>query len=52
MIKASKIVPAGLATSFCAAFSAGFFMACTVTPFDMIRTQVGVVARLLVGYIC
>ena len=29
MIKDSKAVPAGLATDFMAAFSAGFFMACT-----------------------
>jgi len=39
MIIESGLVPKGLATQFCAAFSAGFFMACTVTPFDMIRTQ-------------
>lgn len=38
-IKASGAVPAGLLTDFGAAFSAGFFMACTVTPFDMIRTR-------------
>mmetsp|Transcript_28098 Transcript_28098/g.26956 ORF Transcript_28098/g.26956 Transcript_28098/m.26956 type:complete len:290 (+) Transcript_28098:110-979(+) len=35
----SKVVPAGLATQFCAAFGAGFFMACTVAPFDMVRTR-------------
>ncbi len=29
----------GLATDFVSAFSAGFFMAVTVTPFDMIRTR-------------
>jgi hypothetical protein len=33
------IVPKGLPTDFCAAFSAGFFMACTVAPFDMVRTR-------------
>jgi hypothetical protein len=35
-IVASKAVPAGLPTQFCAAFGAGFFMACTVAPFDMV----------------
>ena len=35
----SGIVPKGLATQFCAAFGAGFFMATTVAPFDMIRTK-------------
>lgn len=34
-----NLIPKGLPTQFAAAFSAGFFMACTVTPFDMIRTQ-------------
>jgi hypothetical protein len=29
----------GLWTQFCAAFGAGFFMACTVSPFDMVRTR-------------
>jgi hypothetical protein len=38
-IVASKAVPAGLPTQFCAAFGAGFFMACTVAPFDMVRTR-------------
>lgn len=38
-INDAGVVPKGLATNFCAAFSAGFFMACTVTPFDMIRTR-------------
>eukprot|EP01034_Spumella_vulgaris_P011667 gene11667-14846_t len=28
----------GLPTQFTAAFCAGFVMACTVSPFDMIRT--------------
>jgi len=38
-IVASGLVPKGLITQFLAAFSAGFFMATTVTPFDMIRTR-------------
>jgi hypothetical protein len=38
-IVASGLVPKGLITQFMAAFSAGFFMATTVTPFDMIRTR-------------
>lgn len=39
LIKKSGYLPGGLATDFVSAFSAGFFMAITVTPFDMIRTQ-------------
>ena len=39
MITSSGIVPKGLPTQFCAAFSAGFFMATTVAPFDMVRTK-------------
>jgi hypothetical protein len=39
MIIDSKAVPAGLPTQFCSAFGAGFFMACTVAPFDMVRTK-------------
>lgn len=39
MIKDSKLVPAGLPTQFMAAFCAGFFMAVTVSPFDMVRTR-------------
>lgn len=39
MIKKSGMVPAGLPTQFMAAFSAGFFMATTVAPFDMVRTR-------------
>ena len=35
----SGYIPSGLPTQFCAALSAGFFMACTVTPFDNVRTQ-------------
>lgn len=35
----SGVVPKGLATQFCAAFGAGFFMATTVAPFDMVRTK-------------
>jgi hypothetical protein len=33
------IVPSGIITQFCSAFGAGFFMATTVAPFDMIRTK-------------
>eukprot|EP01034_Spumella_vulgaris_P008855 gene8855-11254_t len=39
MIKDSGVVPKGLSTQFTAAFCAGFFMVCTVSPFDMIRTR-------------
>lgn len=39
MITASNVVPAGIATQFCSAFGAGFFMATTVAPFDMVRTK-------------
>lgn len=39
MIKKSEVIPTGIATDFSAAFCAGFFMAVTVSPFDMIRTQ-------------
>jgi hypothetical protein len=39
MIKKTQVIPEGLATQFVAAFGAGFFMATTVAPFDMIRTQ-------------
>lgn len=39
LIKKSGLVPAGLITQFMAAFSAGFFMATTVSPFDMVRTR-------------
>ena len=35
----SGIVSPGISTQFCAAFGAGFFMATTVAPFDMIRTK-------------
>jgi len=38
-ITSTGLVPKGLITQFMAAFSAGFFMATTVTPFDMIRTR-------------
>ena len=37
IIVKSQAIPAGLPTQFCAAFGAGFFMACTVAPFDMVR---------------
>ena len=39
MITVSKIIPSGLPTQFCSAFGAGFFMATTVAPFDMVRTK-------------
>jgi len=35
----SKMVPSGLPTQFMSAFGAGFFMTCTVAPFDMVRTR-------------
>ena len=35
----TQIVPQGIPTQFCAAFGAGFFMASTVAPFDMVRTK-------------
>lgn len=38
-ITESKLIPIGLPTQFCSAFGAGFFMAVTVAPFDMIRTK-------------
>jgi hypothetical protein len=39
LVKKSELVPAGLPTQFTAAFGAGFFMAVTVSPFDMVRTK-------------
>jgi hypothetical protein len=39
MIKKTETVPPGLPTQFVSAFGAGFFMATTVAPFDMVRTQ-------------
>lgn len=39
MIKKSGMIPSGLPTQFMSAFSAGFFMAVTVSPFDMVRTR-------------
>lgn len=39
MIVESGAVPAGIPTQFCSAFGAGFFMATTVAPFDMVRTK-------------
>jgi len=38
-IKKTGYVPAGIPTQFVSAFGAGFFMASTVAPFDMVRTQ-------------
>ena len=40
IIVKSQAIPAGLPTQFCAAFGAGFFMACTVAPFDMVSEWV------------
>ncbi len=39
MINDSGVVPKGIATQFLSAFGAGFFMTCTVAPFDMVRTK-------------
>jgi len=39
IIQQAKLIPSGLPTQFVSAFGAGFFMATTVAPFDMIRTQ-------------
>lgn len=38
-IKKTGAIPVGLPTQFVSAFGAGFFMASTVAPFDMVRTQ-------------
>lgn len=35
----SGVVPSGIPTQFLSAFGAGFFMATTVAPFDMVRTR-------------
>lgn len=39
MIVSSGVIPSGIPTQFCSAFGAGFFMATTVAPFDMVRTR-------------
>lgn len=39
IIVKADVIPKGLATQFVSAFGAGFFMACTVSPFDMVRTR-------------
>ncbi len=39
IVKAGLVAPKGVFTDFCAAFGAGFFMTCTVAPFDKIRTR-------------
>merc|ERR1711998_474639 len=39
IITSSGMVPSGIPTQFLSAFGAGFFMACTVAPFDMVRTR-------------
>ena len=38
-IQRTQMIPLGIPTQFVSAFGAGFFMATTVAPFDMIRTQ-------------
>merc|ERR1712070_222098 len=38
-IVSSGVIPSGIPTQFCSAFGAGFFMATTVAPFDMVRTR-------------
>jgi hypothetical protein len=38
-ITKTNVIPSGIPTQFCAAFGAGFFMASTVAPFDMVRTK-------------
>ncbi len=39
LVKANLAPPKGVLTDFMAAFGAGFFMTCTVAPFDKIRTR-------------
>ena len=39
MLKKDMNFQPGLALEFCSAFGAGFFMTCTVAPFDMVRTK-------------
>jgi hypothetical protein len=39
MLKKDMNFQPGLAMEFCSAFGAGFFMTCTVAPFDMVRTK-------------
>jgi hypothetical protein len=39
IVKNTGLIPKGIATQFVSAFSAGFFMTCTVAPFDMVRTR-------------
>jgi len=38
-VKESGLIQGKIATQFISAFGAGFFMSVTVTPFDMVRTQ-------------
>jgi len=38
-VKASGIATEGMSLSFMSAFVAGFFMTCTVSPFDILRTR-------------
>ena len=39
LVKAGLVAPKGVLSDFFAAFGAGFFMTCTVAPFDKIRTR-------------
>jgi hypothetical protein len=39
LVKAGLVPKKGILTDFLAAFGAGFFMTCTVAPFDKIRTR-------------
>ncbi len=39
LILSTGVVKNKLVVSFFSAFGAGFFMACTVSPFDMVRTR-------------
>ena len=52
MIVKSQAIPAGLPTQFCAAFGAGFFMACTVAPFDMVSTLLSALHYITQAHVC
>ena len=39
VVKKAGIAQDGLSLSFMGAFTSGFFMTCTVSPFDIIRTR-------------
>jgi len=38
-VKAAGIAQEGMFLQFCSAVTAGFFMTCTVSPFDIMRTR-------------